>query len=122
MPTPAVRRTAAPLSKAIPFHPGRPRAEAGCDLESRHVSFSQSRFPPTCCHISSATRPIMPPPPPASGLASRLFLGPALRAQPDRRLVRLFRDGYENAFEEIVRRYDRGLRRYAAAIVPAHRA
>ena len=64
----------------------------------------------------------MPPPPPASGLASRLFLGPALRAQPDRRLVRLFRDGYENAFEEIVRRYDRGLRRYAAAIVPAHRA
>jgi RNA polymerase sigma factor (sigma-70 family) len=64
----------------------------------------------------------MPPPPPASGIASRLFLGPALRAQPDRRLVGLVRDGYEAAFEEIVRRYDRGLRRYAAAIVPSHRA
>jgi DNA-directed RNA polymerase specialized sigma24 family protein len=64
----------------------------------------------------------MPPPPPPSGFASRLFLGPALRAQPDRRLVSLVRDGYESAFEEIVRRYDRGLRRYAAAIVPSHRA
>ena len=44
-------------------------------------------------------------PPPAEGLASRLFLGPALRTQPDRRLVTLVRDGYETAFEEIVRRY-----------------
>lgn len=62
------------------------------------------------------------PPPPASTVASGLFLGPALRAQPDRRLVALVRGGYETAFEEIVHRYERGLRRYAAAIVPAHRA
>ena len=59
----------------------------------------------------------MPPPPPAEGLASRLFLGPALRAQPDRRLVTLAREGYEAAFEEIVRRYGRSLGRYAASIV-----
>jgi RNA polymerase sigma factor (sigma-70 family) len=56
-------------------------------------------------------------PPPAEGLASRLFLGPALRAQPDRRLVTLVREGYEAAFEEIVRRYARPLGRYAASIV-----
>jgi RNA polymerase sigma factor (sigma-70 family) len=56
-------------------------------------------------------------PPPAEGLASRLFLGPALRAQPDRRLVTLVREGYEAAFEEIVRRYGRPLGRYAASIV-----
>src|SRR3954454_13052952 len=62
------------------------------------------------------------PPPPASNVASGLFLGPALRMQPDRRLVTLVRDGYENAFEEIVRRYGRALGRYAAAIVPSHRA
>jgi RNA polymerase sigma factor (sigma-70 family) len=62
------------------------------------------------------------PPPPASNIASRLFLGPALRAQSDRRLVSLVRDGYETAFEEIVRRYGRPLGRYAAAIVPSHRA
>jgi RNA polymerase sigma factor (sigma-70 family) len=59
----------------------------------------------------------MNPPPPAEGLASRLFLGPALRTQPDRRLVRLVRDGYETAFEEIVRRYGKALGHYAAAIV-----
>src|SRR3954447_9456331 len=64
----------------------------------------------------------MPPPPPAEGIASRLFLGPALRTQPDRRLVSLVRQGYETAFEEIVRRYDKLLGRYAAAIVPRHRA
>src|SRR3954454_17012108 len=64
----------------------------------------------------------MPPPPPAEGLASRMFLGPALRAQPDRRLVSLVRQGYETAFEEIVRRYGKALGRYAAAIVPRHRA
>lgn len=58
-------------------------------------------------------------PPPAEGLASRLFLGPALRAQPDRRLVTLVREGYEAAFEEIVRRYGRPLGRYAASIVGA---
>lgn len=56
-------------------------------------------------------------PPPAEGLASRLFLGPALRTQPDRRLVTLVRDGYETAFEEIVRRYGKPLSRYAASIV-----
>jgi len=56
-------------------------------------------------------------PPPAEGLASRLFLGPALRTQPDRRLVTLVREGYEAAFEEIVRRYGRPLGRYAASIV-----
>lgn len=57
------------------------------------------------------------PPPPAEPLASRLFLGPALRTQPDRRLVKLVREGYEGAFEEIVRRYRKPLDRFAAAIV-----
>jgi len=57
------------------------------------------------------------PPPPAEPLAARVFLGPALRAQPDRRLVKLVREGYETAFEEIVRRYRRPLDRFAAAIV-----
>ena len=57
------------------------------------------------------------PPPPAEPLAARIFLGPALRAQPDRRLVALVREGYETAFEEIVRRYRRPLDRFAAAIV-----
>lgn len=47
----------------------------------------------------------------------RLFLGPALRTQPDRRLVTLVRDGYEAAFDEIVRRYGKALGRYATAIV-----
>lgn len=59
----------------------------------------------------------MPPPPPAETVASRLFLGPTLRTQPDRRLVKLVRDGYEAAFEEIVRRYGKPLGRYATAIV-----
>ncbi|HEX7293433.1 MAG TPA: RNA polymerase sigma factor [Solirubrobacterales bacterium] len=59
-------------------------------------------------------------PPPADELIPRLFLGPALRAQSDRRLVRLVREGYETAFEEIVRRYSAPLRRYAAAIVGGH--
>lgn len=56
-------------------------------------------------------------PPPAELFASRVFLGPALRAQPDRRLVDLVRGGYDAAFEEIVRRYRRPLDRFAAAIV-----
>jgi len=56
-------------------------------------------------------------PPPAESLAARLMLGPALRAQPDRRLVKLVREGYETAFEEIVRRYGAALRRYATGIV-----
>src|SRR3954453_6018204 len=57
------------------------------------------------------------PPPPAEQFAARIFMGPALRAQPDRRLVDLVRDGYDAAFEEIVRRYRRPLDRVAAAIV-----
>ncbi|HEX6666717.1 MAG TPA: RNA polymerase sigma factor [Solirubrobacterales bacterium] len=56
-------------------------------------------------------------PPPAEPFASRIFVGPALRTQPDRRLVKLVREGYETAFEEIVRRYRRPLDRFAAAIV-----
>lgn len=56
-------------------------------------------------------------PPPAEQFAARIFIGPALRAQPDRRLVDLARDGYDGAFEEIVRRYRRPLDRFAAAIV-----
>jgi RNA polymerase sigma factor (sigma-70 family) len=56
-------------------------------------------------------------PPPAEQFAARIFVGPALRAQPDRRLVDLVRDGYDAAFEEIVRRYRRPLDRFAAAIV-----
>ncbi|HVD86635.1 MAG TPA: RNA polymerase sigma factor [Solirubrobacterales bacterium] len=59
------------------------------------------------------------PPPPAELFASRIFLGPALRAQPDRRLVGLVREGYDSAFEEIVRRYRRPLERFARAIVGA---
>jgi RNA polymerase sigma factor (sigma-70 family) len=59
-------------------------------------------------------------PPPAEGFAARLVLGPALRTQPDRRLVSLVREGYETAFEEIVRRYGKPLTRYAGAIVGAH--
>jgi RNA polymerase sigma factor (sigma-70 family) len=57
------------------------------------------------------------PPPPAELFASRIFLGPALRAQSDGRLVGLVREGYDSAFEEIVRRYRRPLERFAAAIV-----
>jgi RNA polymerase sigma factor (sigma-70 family) len=56
-------------------------------------------------------------PPRAGGLPTRLVLGPALRAQSDRRLVRLVREGYEGAFDEIVRRYRRPLGRFAASIV-----
>jgi RNA polymerase sigma factor (sigma-70 family) len=56
-------------------------------------------------------------PPRADGLPARLVLGPALRAQSDRRLVRLVREGYEGAFDEIVRRYRRPLGRFAASIV-----
>ena len=56
-------------------------------------------------------------PPPAQGFASRLLLAPTLRTQPDRRLVTLVREGYESAFDEIMRRYGRPLSRYAGAIV-----
>jgi RNA polymerase sigma factor (sigma-70 family) len=48
--------------------------------------------------------------------------GLALRCQPDARLVTLCREGQERAFEEIVRRYRPPLVRFAAAIVPPHRA
>jgi RNA polymerase sigma factor (sigma-70 family) len=58
-------------------------------------------------------------PPPAEGFAARFVIGPALRTQPDRRLITLVREGYENAFEEIVRRYGKPLTRYAAGIVGA---
>ncbi|MGV1048971.1 MAG: RNA polymerase sigma factor, partial [Solirubrobacterales bacterium] len=59
------------------------------------------------------------PPPTLSPepFASRLILAPALRVQPDRRLVSLVREGYELAFEEIVRRYRAPLERFAAAFV-----
>lgn len=57
------------------------------------------------------------PPPPAEPFATRVLLGPALRTQSDRRLVKLARQGYETAFEEIVRRYRRPLVRFAAGIV-----
>jgi RNA polymerase sigma factor (sigma-70 family) len=57
------------------------------------------------------------PPPPAEQLAPRLLLGTALRAQPDRRLATLVREGYEAAFEEIDRRYRQSLNRFAASIV-----
>ena len=56
-------------------------------------------------------------PPPAEQFAARIFMGSALRAQPDRRLVDLVRGGYDAAFEEIVRRYRRPLDRFAAAFV-----
>jgi RNA polymerase sigma factor (sigma-70 family) len=77
---------------------------------------------PNCCHISSGragsrTEQEEERPPPAHGLASRLIAGPTLRTQSDGRLVKLVREGYESAFEEIVRRYGRALGRYAAAIV-----
>ncbi len=55
-------------------------------------------------------------------LTTRFFGGPALRFQPDGRLVSLVRDGYESAFEEIFRRYGAALRSYAASIVTAQRA
>jgi RNA polymerase sigma factor (sigma-70 family) len=55
-------------------------------------------------------------------LTTRLIGGPALRFQPDGRLVSLVRDGYESAFEEIFRRYGAALRSYAASIVTAQRA
>ena len=55
-------------------------------------------------------------------LTTRLLRGPALRFQPDGRLVSLVRDGYESAFEEIFRRYGSALRSYAASIVTPQRA
>jgi RNA polymerase sigma factor (sigma-70 family) len=58
----------------------------------------------------------------SSRLTTRFLGGPALRLQPDGRLVSLVRDGYESAFEEIFRRYGAALRSYAASIVTAQRA
>src|SRR5215210_1071618 len=64
----------------------------------------------------------MTPPPKSTLLTTRLLAGPALRFQPDGRLVSLVRDGYESAFAEIFRRYGAPLRSYAASIVTAQRA
>jgi RNA polymerase sigma factor (sigma-70 family) len=58
----------------------------------------------------------------AARRTTRFLAGPALRFQPDGRLVSLVRDGYESAFEEIFRRYATALRSYAASIVTAQRA
>jgi RNA polymerase sigma factor (sigma-70 family) len=58
----------------------------------------------------------------AAKLSDRILAGPVLRMQPDRRLVTLAREGSVPATEEIVRRYRPALVRYAASIVPAHRA
>ena len=55
-------------------------------------------------------------------MPARILVGPALRAQPDRRLVALAREGHEPALEEVVRRYRPALVRFAATIVPADRA
>jgi RNA polymerase sigma factor (sigma-70 family) len=57
-----------------------------------------------------------------TALQAAPLAGLALRCQPDARLVTLFRDGHDRAFEEIVRRYRQALVRFAAAIVPADRA
>jgi RNA polymerase sigma factor (sigma-70 family) len=65
---------------------------------------------------------IDPIPPTARHLPARLLRGPTLRAQSDRRLVGLVREGHESAFEEIVRRYRRPLDRFAASIVGSHAA
>jgi RNA polymerase sigma factor (sigma-70 family) len=62
------------------------------------------------------------PTPNSSRLATRLLGRPALRLQPDGRLVSLVREGFEGAFEEIFRRYGAALRSYAASIVTAQRA
>jgi RNA polymerase sigma factor (sigma-70 family) len=64
----------------------------------------------------------MTPPAKNARFATRLLAGPALRFQPDGRLVSLVRDGYESAFEEIFNRYGAALRKYAASIVTAQRA
>jgi RNA polymerase sigma factor (sigma-70 family) len=58
------------------------------------------------------------PAPPGTGRLAAIVL----RAQPDRRLLALFRDGSEAAFEEIVRRYAAPLSAYAASIATPDRA
>lgn len=55
-------------------------------------------------------------------LRTRILVGPALRSQPDRRLVALAREGHVPAIEEAARRYRSELVQYAASIVPADRA
>ena len=52
----------------------------------------------------------------------RRLAGAAIRCQPDRRLVGLIREGHDQAFEEIVRRYRAPLVAYASGIVPDHHA
>lgn len=60
------------------------------------------------------------------GMSADATLGPLagviLRAQPDSRLVRLFREGHEHAYDELVRRYRPALVAFAGGIVPGHRA
>jgi RNA polymerase sigma factor (sigma-70 family) len=53
---------------------------------------------------------------PATGIASALA-GPAMRSQSERRLVRLVREGHDQAFEEIDRRYRARLTAYAGSFV-----
>src|SRR4051794_20336397 len=118
-PAAAVSSTATPLSTDF--------SASWRDLRSGHVlgglraSLNLAALISVTQHDSSSDpdpdRDQQMPPPTAELFASRVFLGPALRAQPDRRLVDLVRDGYDAAFEEIVRRYRRQLDRFAAAIV-----
>jgi RNA polymerase sigma factor (sigma-70 family) len=84
--------------------------EGGLNLPAL-LSVTPEAYPADRGHTALMT------PPPAEQFAARIFMGPALRSQPDRRLVDLVRGGYDAAFEEIVRRYRRPLDRFAAAIV-----
>src|SRR3954447_20758416 len=115
-PAAAVSSTATPLSTGFVARSRDLRAghvlaaEAGLNLPAL-ISVTPEAYP-------GRFRVTLPmPPPPAEHFAARIFMGPALRAQPDRSLVNLVRDGYDAAFEEIVRRYRRPLDRFAAAIV-----
>lgn len=51
-----------------------------------------------------------------------MLAGPAIRVESDQRLVQLAREGYERAFEELVRRYRLDVVRFAARIVGPDRA
>jgi hypothetical protein len=103
--------------RAIVYQHSRDFPGTAVFLVQRPIEPSTSRtgIPHSCPEIIATM-----PPPPADSFASLLFLAPALRAQPDRRLVALVREGYEAAFEEIVRRYRKPLDRFAASIVGGH--
>ena len=58
----------------------------------------------------------------SAGPARRLIAGCLLRTQSDARLVALYREGHEGAFEEIDRRYRDRLTAYAGSFVGADRA